>query len=135
MHTEPIQLNQPINTLKSVAHNIWIVDGPIIHMNMSIAQVPFPTRMTIVRLHNHQLWCHSPIALTPALKAKVDELGTVQHLISPNKIHYAYIEEWTKAYPEAIAWASPGIRERATQQNIPVTFHRDLQEKSPTDWS
>jgi len=56
-------------------------------------------------------------------------------LISPNKIHYAYIEQWARAYPGAIAWASPGVRDRATQQNIPVTFHADLTNDAPPEWS
>lgn len=38
--------------------------------------------MTIVRLQSGDLWCHSLIALTSALQARVDELGTVRHLMS-----------------------------------------------------
>ncbi|MGD1897542.1 MAG: DUF4336 domain-containing protein [Phormidesmis sp.] len=135
MRSEALQLYQPINTLKPVADNVWIIDGPIVYMDMAIAQTPFPTRMTVVRLNNGDLWCHSPIALTPALKETVDALGSVRHLISPNKIHYAYIGEWADAYPDAIAWASPGVRDRAAAQKIPVTFQADLAEQAPAEWA
>jgi hypothetical protein len=130
-----VDLYEPINTLKPVDENIWIVDGPIVRMAMYGTSIPFPTRMTIVRLNNGDLWCHSPIELTEELKAKIDELGLVRHLISPNKIHYAHIEAWNNAYPEAITWASPGVRDRAKQQNIEVNFPADLEDKPPLDWA
>jgi len=92
-----VELYEPINTLKPVDEDIWIVDGPIVRMAMYGTSIPFPTRMTIVRLNSGQLWCHSPVELTPALKAEIDALGSVCHVVSPNKIHYAHIETWAKA--------------------------------------
>ena len=130
-----MQLYEPINTLKPIGDNLWIVDGPIVRMSMYGAKVPFPTRMAIARLSNGDLWCWSPTALTDALKTEIDALGPVRHLISPNKIHYANIDAWTTAYPEAIAWASPGVRDRAAQQKIPVTFHADLTDEPPAAWA
>ncbi|MCD8487385.1 DUF4336 domain-containing protein [Oscillatoria amoena NRMC-F 0135] len=130
-----MKLYEPINTLKAVAENLWIVDGPVVRMAMYGTRIPFPTRMTIVRLNNGDLWCHSPIELTPELQPQIEALGTVKHLISPNKIHYAHIGAWSKAYPDAIAWASPGVRERAKQQKIEVKFQADLQEEPAPDWA
>jgi len=92
-----IELYQPINTLKLVDENIWIVDGSVVRMAMYGMMIPFSTRMTIVRLNNGELWCHSPIALTEGLKTEIDSLGLVRHLISPNKIHYVHISTWAKA--------------------------------------
>ena len=41
----------PLNTLKPLAEEIWIVDGPVIAMKyMGVGAIPFPTRMTVVRL-------------------------------------------------------------------------------------
>lgn len=130
-----MKLYEPINTLKAVAENIWIVDGPIVRMAMYGTRIPFSTRMTIVKLNNGDLWCHSPTTLTPELKQQIDSLGSVKHLISPNKIHYAHIGSWAKAYPSAIAWASPGVRERASQQKIDVEFQADLQDEPAPDWA
>lgn len=130
-----MELYEPINTLKPVAENLWIVDGPIVRMAMYGARIPFPTRMTIVKLSNGDLWCHSPTTLTPDLQQQINALGPIKHLISPNKIHYAHIDSWVKAYPNAIAWASPGVRERAAQQNIPVTFHADLEDEPALEWA
>lgn len=130
-----VQIYEPINTLKEVAKNIWIVDGSIVKMSMYGTQIPFSTRMTIIKLNNGGLWCHSPIELTPQLKKQIDLLGEVYHLVSPNKIHYAHINSWAKIYPKAISWASPGVKERAAQQNIIVNFNRDLKEIAPIEWA
>jgi hypothetical protein len=129
-----VKLYEPINTLKLVHEDIWIVDGPIVGMAMYGLSIPFPTRMTVVRLQSGELWCHSPTQLTPELRLELDTLGPVRHLVSPNKIHYAFIAAWTRAYPNALAWASPGVRERATQQKIDVIFDRDLDNGPPPQW-
>ena len=134
MNHEPVQLYEPINTLKRVDEDIWIVDGPIVRMAMYGLAIPFSTRMTIVRLRSGELWCHSPIELTPELQDEIDQLGPVRHLVSPNKIHYAHINTWAKAYPEAITWASPGVCDRAMQQKIEVTFDHELNDEAPSQW-
>ncbi|MFK8185980.1 MAG: DUF4336 domain-containing protein [Phormidesmis sp.] len=135
MGNDTITLYEPINTLKQVGIDIWLVDGPIVQMSMYGTKVPFPTRMTIVRLSNRDLWCHSPTALTQELKAQIDSLGSVRHLISPNKFHYVHIGTWANAYPEAIAWASPGVRDRTARQKVDVKFDADLDHKPPSQWA
>jgi hypothetical protein len=130
-----MKLYEPINILKIVAENIWIVDGPLVKMSMYGTKTPFPTRMTVIKLSNGDLWCHSPTLLTPNLKKEIDQLGLVKHLISPNKLHYVHIDRWAKNYPEAIAWASPGVRERAAAQNLKVTFQSDLSEQPEPVWA
>ncbi|NEO26286.1 MAG: DUF4336 domain-containing protein [Kamptonema sp. SIO4C4] len=136
MTATPLSLYEPINVLKPVAENLWIVDGPIVRMAyLAGTSIPFTTRMTVVRLQNGQLWCHSPIQLTEDLKAQIDTLGPVGHLVSPNKIHYAHIQSWAEAYPNAMTWASPGVRERAARQQISVQFQADLEDNPPPQWA
>jgi hypothetical protein len=55
--------------------------------------------------------------------------------VSPNQFHYAHIGEWQKAFPEAIAWASSGVRQRARARHIDVDFSRDLSAQPPAEWS
>jgi hypothetical protein len=61
---------------------------------------PYPTRSVIARLENDDLWIWSPVKLTADLRADVDRLGRVRHLVSPNKLHHLYLSEWKAAYPE-----------------------------------
>ena len=133
-HSSPVPLYPPLNVLKPVAAHLWIVDGGVIHMAMGIAKIPFSTRMTVARLADGSLWLHSPIAPDDSLCAALEALGDIRHLVSPNFIHYAHIAAWQARYPQATAWASPGVRERAATQNIPVRFDADLQDEAPPAW-
>lgn len=130
-----MQLYEPLNTLKPVAEDIWIVDGPIVRMALYGASIPFPTRMTVIRLGRGELFLHSPTALVESLRAELERLGPVRHLVSPNKLHYASIAEWKAAYPGAVAWASPGVRERAAAQRITVRFDQDLGDGPEPAWA
>ncbi len=103
----------PINTLKPVAENLWIVDGPTIRFGMPWPKMPFPTRMTVVRLAGGDLFIHSPTALAPELKSEIERLGTPRWIIGPNRIHYWWIPDWHAAFPEAAVYLAPRIREQA----------------------
>lgn len=130
------ELYEPINQYKPVARNIGIVDGPFEYLTTTGVRLPLPftTRMTVVRLGNGELFVHSPIAFEPALADCVQAMGTVRHLVSPNQFHYAHIGEWSRAFPGAIAWASPRVRKRARSQGIDVRFDRDLGIEPPEEW-
>jgi hypothetical protein len=128
-------LYAPLNALKPLAQDIWIVDGPIVRMAALGMHAPFPTRMTLVRLPDGGLWCHSPIAPDETLFAAVDALGPVRHLVSPNLLHYAHIAAWKRRYPQATAWASPGVSRRAAGQHVEVTFDADLGDAPPPAWA
>lgn len=97
-----------MSTLESFGPDIWVAEGPVV----SFYGFPYPTRMVLIRLSGGGLFVWSPIALTPELKAEVDALGPVAHLISPNKIHHLYMGEWKAAYPGAKLHASPGLAKR-----------------------
>lgn len=125
--TDKIHLYHPLHTLKPFSDDIWIADGKVIRMSFPLGvKVPFSTRMTVVRLNDGGLWCHSPVEPVLELLRQIDALGEVRHLVSPNKIHYAHIAAWKRHYPQALAWASSGVRERAASQHIAVCFDADL---------
>lgn len=129
-------LYEPINLYKPLAPDIGIVDGPFEYFTVAGLRMPMPftTRMTVVRLGNGDLFLHSPIGFNEELAAELRRMGTVRHLISPNQWHYAHIGEWQTAFPEAIAWASPGVRRRARARHIEVRFTRELEEQPPAEW-
>ena len=130
-------LYEPINVYKRVAQDIGTVDGPLEYLTSAGIRMPMPftTRMTVVRLENGDLFLHSPIKFDERLAAQLTELGAIRHLVSPNQFHYAHIGEWQRAFPEAVAWASPGVRRRARARHVEIRFDRDLQSDPPQDWA
>ena len=105
---------------------IWIADGPIAR----VAGFRYPTRMIIIRLTSGALFIWSPIALSDALRAAVDRLGPVAHIVAPNALHHRSVGAWRAAYPDAICHAAPGLRAR--QQDL---FDCDLDDRPAADWS
>ena len=113
--------------LRSLAENIWIVDGETVRW----FTMPFPTRMTVVKLQSDDLFVHSPTRLLPEVKGKIESLGSVRYIVSPNKIHHLSIGEYIDAYPRAKAFASPGLPERRPD----LAFHGVLGDQPDPAWA
>ncbi|MDP2816082.1 MAG: DUF4336 domain-containing protein [Rectinemataceae bacterium] len=122
---------EPLNRLKLVAPDLWIADGGWIRFY----GLPFPTRMTVIRLADGGLWVHSPIADAGGLAEAVAELGPVRHLIAPNWIHYVWIPGWKARFPDAVIWGSPGVVSRAKSQGEDVRLDYTLDDTAPEAWS
>ncbi len=131
----PLEEYHPIDTLKLVSENIWIVDSIVIKMKIGLGfHIPFQTRMTVIRLQDGTLWVHSPTRLSTSLKRELNSIGEVSYLIAPNKIHYTYINDWKKSYPKALAFEAPGVSKRAQEDGISITFEHTLSNTAPSKW-
>lgn len=111
--TQDIEPYAPLNVLKPIAPDVWIVDGPTIRFNLGGAHLPFPTRMTVMRLSRGRLLVHSPTALTPELQHELSRIGSVVWLIGPNRLHYWWLPEWVAAFPGAAAYLAPRTKRQA----------------------
>ncbi len=89
-----------MSPLIQVDTDIWIAEGEIV----SFHGLPYPTRSVIARLPDGDLWIWSPIRLTEELRAAVSALGAPRHLVSPNKIHHIYLQDWAAEWPDALLW-------------------------------
>lgn len=124
-------LYTPLHRLKPLAPDLWIVDGPAIRFY----GMPFPTRMTLVRLSDGALWVHSPIAPDERLIAALADLGPVGHLIAPNALHYAYLPAWAARFPQAQVHAVPGVARRAARHGLDFPSHACLGDSAPAAWA
>ena len=122
---------EPLYCLKAIATNIWIVDGSWI----KFYGLPFPTRMTIVRLENGDVWVHSPIKIDDALAQAVSSLGPVRYLIAPNWIHYAWVSDWQVYFPDALTFVSPGVVARAESQGVALHLDTHLIDEPEAQWA
>jgi len=120
----------PLDVLKPVAPDLWIVDsGPLRAIGLAV-----PVRMTVVRLTNGELWLHSPTRYTEHLGLELGQLGSVRHLIAPNVAHWSFLKAWQARCSGAVTWAAPGLRGRRQVKNSGVVLHRDLGSSSPEAW-
>ncbi|MEZ4236934.1 MAG: DUF4336 domain-containing protein [Myxococcota bacterium] len=93
--------------LTAFAEDLWTVEGPTV----SFFGAPYPTRAAVIRLPDG-LFVWSPVAPDPELRAEIDALGPVRWLVEPNKIHHLFLGPSLEAWPEATAWAPPGLAAR-----------------------
>jgi hypothetical protein len=113
--------------LTTVDRDIWIADGP----SVPFLGVPYPTRMTVVRLRNGDLWVCSPIQLDDHLRAAITTLGPVRCLVSPNKLHHVFLGDWARSWPDAKVYASPGLARRRRD----VSFDSELGDQPDPAWA
>lgn len=105
---------EPLNTLKAVAPDLWVIDGPLIRFGPWALSMPFPTRMTVIRLNDDNLFIHSPTPLSPQLAEELERMGgRPRWIIGPNRLHYWWIPEWHSAFPQAEVYLAPRIREQS----------------------
>jgi hypothetical protein len=93
-----------------------------------------PVRMSVIRLPDNDLLLYSPTRLTEGLRAELRGLGRVRHLLAPNTVHWTFLPEWQHAYPDAITWAAPGLRERAQVRRSGARLDHDLGDDLPPPW-
>jgi hypothetical protein len=112
--------------LKPLGRNLWFADGG----DVSFKGFDYPTRMAVVRLADGSLWLWSPIEMTVALNDEVCALGPVGHIVSPNKLHYLFLNEWQAAFPDARLWATASTIARCRD----LQFAGALGDDPPPDW-
>jgi hypothetical protein len=123
--------SEPLFTLKPVTAHVWVADGGWIRFH----GVPFPTRMTVMRLADGGIWVHSPIADRNGPSEAVVGLGPVRHLIAPNWIHHAWVPDWQSCFPAATTWASPGVMDRARRRGVGLSIDSVLTDIAPPVWN
>jgi len=111
--------------MEKLANDLWAEAAP-----QSFFGLHLGTRMTVVRLRDGSLLVHSPIALTPSLKAEVDAIGPVRHIVAPSCYHHLYAGEWQDAYPGALLHGAVGLGKRRKDLAIDLV----LRGETHSDW-
>lgn len=112
--------------LENIDNDLWVVEGEVINWLGYL----YPTRSVIARLEGGDLWIWSPVKLVPQLRAEVDDLGPVHHLVSPNKLHHLYLQEWHAAYPQAQLWGP----QSTLLKRRDLKFREPLGNEAPPEW-
>lgn len=109
-----------------IADDLWIVDGSTVRF----FTLPFPTRMTVIQLSDGSLLIHSPIELTGKVREMVESIGVPRYLVSPNKLHHLFLEQWQSAYENALTFSAPGLQKKRPD----LIFHGELGDHPNPAW-
>ncbi len=129
MRHEPYR---PQCVLTRLDEGLWLADGPNIDFRLAGLSLPFPTRMTIVRLPDRGLWVHSPITSSQKVMDEVAALGTVRALVAPNTLHYSWLSDWAARFPDAMVYAPAPLQ---AADELDCTSIIPLRPHSPQTWS
>lgn len=113
--------------LKQFGPSLYLANGPIV----SFYGFPYPTRMAVAQLPDKALWVWSPVQLTEELASSVEALGSVRHIVSPNKIHHLFLGDWAERWPSACLHAPPGLVSRRPD----LDFHFELGNQPDPAWA
>ncbi len=111
--------------LIELAPDLWIGNGTTV----PFFGMPYPTRMTVIRLSDGGLFIHSPIKLSAAIEAEVLALGEPRHLIAPNRLHHLFMTEWAQRFPAATIYAASGVAAK-----LPGLTVTTLNSDAPLSW-
>ena len=112
--------------LRQWTDGVWIAEAPLRFFGF-----PFGARMTVVRLSRGGLLLHSPIAIDASLREEIAELGAVEHVVAPNKLHHLHLASARAAFPGARFYAPPGLRAKRPD----LAFEADLGDAAAPEWS
>lgn len=111
--------------LEPLADGVWVARAPFRFLTFAIG-----TRMSVVRLPDGGLLLHSPIAPDSALRAELDALGPVRHIVCPNLFHHVFAGPMLEAYPEARLYAPAQLRKKRPELRV----DRDFVEGPCSEW-
>ncbi|RIL05368.1 MAG: methanol oxidase, glmU [Proteobacteria bacterium] len=115
-----------MSELRPWSDGIWFAEAPL-----RFYGIPFGTRMTVVRTSDGSLLLHSPIPLSARLRAQLDAIGRVRHVVAPNKLHHLFLAGALAAYPEARAYFAPGLVEKRPE----LAGGEPLSDVAPAAWA
>lgn len=112
-------------SLHKLADGIWVLDGKPIHF----LTFPYEIRSTVIELGEGALFVHSPVQISEASLLKALD-GEVKYIVSPNKLHSLFLEDWKKMFPKAKLYAPPGLTSKLPE----VSFYKKLTDEPEPQW-
>ncbi|NER99662.1 MAG: DUF4336 domain-containing protein, partial [Symploca sp. SIO1B1] len=69
--------------LRNIDTNLWVAEQPLKYFGLEVG-----TRMTVIRFNPDKLLVISPINPEEKMIHQLEQLGTVNYIISPNLYHH-----------------------------------------------
>ncbi len=115
-----------VNALQAVAEGLWCVRADQAFLGFRVG-----TQMTILKLSGGGLLLHSPIAITPELRAQIDALGPVQHIVCPNLFHHLHAGGARELWPQALLHGPAALQAKRSDLHFDAVFSEQLH----PDWA
>jgi hypothetical protein len=88
--------------------NIWSFEDEI----QVAPSVYFPVRMTAIRLSSGSIVLHSPIKMSDQLVEQIQQLGSVDFIVAPNRFHHLFVLDAVKQFPSSELYLADGLEKK-----------------------
>jgi len=105
--------------------SIWVLQK-----SFSVLGQDVGSRMTIIKLKNGDLWLHSPVQMSEQEHQNLAQLGPVKYVVSPNLMHYIFLQSCLMKHPEALVYGVSGL-----EQKLPGLSYTHLDSGTTHPWS
>ena len=102
-----------MGSLERHAEGLWTTTAPLKFLGLHLG-----TRMTVLRLPSGALWLHSATPIDPQLRAEIDALGRVEHIVAPSAYHHLHAGPASALWPGARVHGPRGLRRRRPDLRI-----------------
>lgn len=117
--------NRTGEVVRQLSETLWVIERGYIFLGT----FDVGGRTALVKLPDGGLFVHAPLALSEALKNRIDEIGEVRVVAAPNTEHVDFIEQWKYYYPNAWYLGPPKSLKRLPH----VPFNRELSQNNVLD--
>ncbi|KAJ7255268.1 hypothetical protein C8J57DRAFT_1345927 [Mycena rebaudengoi] len=100
--------------IREVVKNVWTFSTPFAFFRF----LKVGGRSTAIKMANGGLWVLASTPLNTPTKAKLDELGPVEYIVSADAVHHLFLGEFKRAYPNAKLIATAAATERCTDKTL-----------------
>jgi hypothetical protein len=112
--------------LERIAEGLWVAATPHSYLGLRLG-----TRMTVVRLASGDVWVHSPVHLDDGLRAAVEAIGPVRHVVAPSLYHHLFAGEWRQAFAGATLYGPKALASKRKDLRLDAT----LEEARTAPWA
>ena len=111
--------------LREIDTGIWAIEAPQRWLGVEVG-----ARMTVIRLADGSLFVHSPVHLDDKIRATMDNIGPVRHVVAPNRFHHLHAADYPHNFPKAKLYAAPGLDTKRRD----LHFDAILSDEAPAAW-
>ncbi|CAL1708834.1 unnamed protein product [Somion occarium] len=100
--------------IREVTKGIWTFSTPFKRFGV----IPFGGRSTAIQLKDGAVWVLASTPLNEVTKNKLSELGDVRWIIGADAVHYMFLGEFKKAYPNAKVIAVADAADKVAKEDL-----------------
>ncbi|KZV76836.1 hypothetical protein PENSPDRAFT_597860 [Peniophora sp. CONT] len=102
--------------IREVTGGVWTFSRPFTRLGFMY----IGGRSTAIKLSNGGVWVLASTTLDEPTRKAIDDLGPVHYLIGADAVHYMFLGEFQKAYPEAKLLTVEEVAKKAKDLDIRV---------------